>query len=183
MWGGLNSKTNELATVCDNRNLSVNVLSGKQVEIPLNLRLSSKGKFRLAAIKVYGYGLNDKAELLDKSTGQKWNLLDGDGYEFNVENTTDATSRFVILLNVHDEATGIGQGAENTKPTVSIDGNTCRIEGLSGKSVIEMFDTAGRRCVYNTTTSDSYSHQLPSGTYIVRVRTSNKDYTNKINVR
>lgn len=183
MWGGLNSKTNELATVCDDRNLSVNVLSGKQVEIPLNLRLSSKGKFRLAAIKVYGYGLNDKAELLDKSTGQKWNLLDGDGYEFNVENTTDATSRFVILLNVHDEATGIGQGAENTKPRVSIDGNTCRIEGLSGKSVIEMFDTAGRRCVYNTTTSDSYSHQLPSGTYIVRVRTSNKDYTNKINVR
>lgn len=183
MWGGLNSKSNEMATVCDNRSLSVNVLPGKQVEIPLYLRLSSTGKFRIAAIKSYGYGLNDKAELLDKSTGQRWNLLDGDGYEFDVNNVADAKSRFAVVLNVYEETTGVGQVAGGGKPSVSIDGNTCRIEGLSGKSVIEMFDTAGRRCVYTTTASDSYSHQLPSGTYIVRVRTSNKDYTNKINVR
>lgn len=183
MWGGLNSKTNEMATVCDNRNLSVNVLPGKQVEIPLYLRLTSTGKFRIAAIKSYGYGLNDKAELLDKSTGQKWNLLDGHGYEFDVNSVADAKSRFVLVLNVHEETTGVGQVSGSGKPSVSINGNTCRIDGLSGKSVIEMFDTAGRRCVYTTTASDSYSHQLPSGTYIVRVRTSNKDYTNKINVR
>lgn len=182
MWGGLNSKTNEMATVCDNRNLSVNVLPGKQVEIPLYLRLSSTGKFRIAAIKSYGYGLNDKAELLDKTTGQRWNLLDGNGYEFEVKTADEAKSRFALVLSVHEETTGVGQVAGG-KPSVSIDGNTCRIEGLSGKSVIEMFDTAGRRCVYTTTASDSYSHQLPSGTYIVRVRTSNKDYTNKINVR
>ncbi len=182
MWGGLNSKTNEIATVCGNRNLSVNVLPGKKVEIPLYLRLSSTGKFRIAAIKSYGYGLNDKAELLDKSTGQRWSLLDGNGYEFDVNNVDEAKSRFALVLSVHEETTGVGQVAGG-KPSVSIDGNTCRIEGLSGKSVIEMFDTAGRRCVYTTTSSDSYSHQLPSGTYIVRVRTSNKDYTNKINVR
>lgn len=182
MWGGLNSKTNEMATVCGNRNLSVNVLPGKKVEIPLYLRLSSTGKFRIAAIKSYGYGLNDKAELLDKSTGQRWSLLDGNGYEFDVNNIDEAKSRFALVLSVHEETTGVGQVAGG-KPSVSIDGNTCRIEGLSGKSVIEMFDTAGRRCVYTTTSSDSYSHQLPSGTYIVRVRTSNKDYTNKINVR
>lgn len=182
MWGGLNSKTNEMATVCGNRNLSVNVLPGKKVEIPLYLRLSSTGKFRIAAIKSYGYGLNDKAELLDKSTGQRWSLLDGNGYEFDVNNIDEAKSRFALVLSVHEETTGVGQVAGG-KPSVSIDGNTCRIEGLSGKSVIEMFDTAGRRCVYTTTASDSYSHQLPSGTYIVRVRTSNKDYTNKINVR
>lgn len=183
MWGGLNSKTNEMATVCDNRSLSVNVLPGKQVEIPLYLRLSSTGKFRIAAIKSYGYGLNDKAELLDKSTGQRWNLLDGDGYEFDVNNVADAKSRFAVVLNVYEETTGVGQVAGGGKPSVSIDGNTCRIEGLTDKSVIEIFDTAGRRRVYTTTSASSTTHQLASGTYIVRVRTSNKDYTNKINVR
>lgn len=183
MWGGLNSKTNEMATVCDNRSLSVNVLPGKQVEIPLYLKLSSTGKFRIAAIKSYGYGLNDKAELLDKQTGQRWNLLDGNGYEFDVKTAADAKSRFVLVLNVDDETTGIGQAAVSEKPTVSVNGNTCRIDGLTDKSVIEIFDTAGRRRVYTTTSASSSSHQLTSGTYIVRVRTSNKDYTNKINVR
>ena len=185
MWGGLNSKTNEIATVCKDRNLSVNVLPGKQVEIPLYLRLSSNGKFRIAAIKSYGYGLNDKAELLDKQTGQRWNLLDGNGYEFEAEDAAEAKSRFVLVLNVYDETTGIDQNASNKKPSVSINGNTCRIDGLTEKSVIEIFDTAGRRRVYTTTNASSSSHQLTPGTYIVRVRTSNsnKDYTNKINIR
>lgn len=185
MWGGLNSKTNEIATVCKDRNLSVNVLPGKQVEIPLYLRLSSTGKFRIAAIKSYGYGLNDKAELLDKQTGQRWNLLDGNGYEFEVKDAAEAKSRFVLVLNVYDETTGIDQNASNKKPSVSINGNTCRIDGLTEKSVIEIFDTAGRRRVYTTTNASSSSHQLTPGTYIVRVRTSNsnKDYTNKINIR
>lgn len=185
IWGGLNSKTNEIATVCKDRNLSVNVLPGKQVEIPLYLRLSSNGKFRIAAIKSYGYGLNDKAELLDKQTGQRWNLLDGNGYEFEAEDATDAKSRFVLVLNVHDETTGIDQNASNKKPSVIINGNTCRIDGLTEKSVIEIFDTAGRRRVYTTTNASSSSHQLTPGTYIVCVRTSNsnKDYTNKINIR
>lgn len=183
MWGGLNSKTNEMATVSDNRRMSVNVLPGKEVELPLYLRLTSTGKFRIAVMKSYGYGLNDKAELLDKSTGQRWNLLDGDGYEFEVKTAAEAQSRFVIVLNVHEETTGIGQNAGEGKPSVTVDGNTCRIDGLSGKSVIEVFDTAGRRRIYATTSSSSSSHNLPSGTFIVRVRTSNKDYTNKINVR
>lgn len=183
MWGGLNSKTNEMATVCDNRNLSVNVLPGKQVEIPLYLRLSSIGKFRIAAIKSYGYGLNDKAELLDKTTGQRWNLLDGNGYEFEVKTADEAKSRFVLVLNVQEGTTGIDQVADGGKPSVSVNGNICRIDGLTDKSVIEIFDTAGRRRVYTTTSASSTTHQLASGTYIVRVRTSNKDYTNKINVR
>ena len=185
MWGGLNSKTNEIATVCKDRNLSVNVLPGKQVEIPLYLRLSSTGKFRIAAIKSYGYGLNDKAELLDKQTGQRWNLLDGNGYEFEVKDAAEAKSRFVLVLNVYDETTGIDQNTSNKKPSVSINGNTCRIDGLTEKSVIEIFDTAGRRRVYTTTNASSSSHQLTPGTYIVRVHTSNsnKDYTNKINIR
>lgn len=183
MWGGLNSRSNEMSTVCDGHNLSVNVLPGKQVEIPLHLRLTSTGKFRIATIKSYGYGLNDRAELYDRVTGLRRDLLDGNEYEFDVDTAEEAESRFVLIIKLYDVATGIGQEEASARPSVSVDGNTCRIEGLSGKSVIEIFDIAGRRCVYTTTQGASSAHQLPQGTYIVRVRTSNKDYTNKISVK
>ena len=182
MWGGLNSKTNEMATVAGDRYLSVNVLPNKRVEIPLHLQLSAPGKYRIASISSYGYGLNDNAELVDKATGARWKLLDGEAYEFNVADVKEAASRFVVWISIREDATGI-EGAAEAKPSVSVESGACRIEGLSGKSVIEIFDTAGRRIVYTTVTSASSTHSLKAGTYIVRVRTSNKDFSNKINVR
>lgn len=182
MWGGLNSKTNEMATVAGDRYLSVNVLPNKRVEIPLHLQLSAPGKYRIAALSSYGYGLNDTAELVDKSTGARWKLLDGEAYEFNVADVKEAASRFVVWISIREDMTGV-EGAAEAKPSVSVESGACRIEGLSGKSVIEIFDTAGRRIVYTTVTSASSTHNLTAGTYIVRVRTSNKDFSNKINVR
>ena len=182
MWGGLNSKTNEMATVAGDRYLSVNVLPNKRVEIPLHLQLSAPGKYRIASISSYGYGLNDNAELVDKATGARWKLLDGEAYEFNVADVKEAASRFVVWISIREDATGI-EGAAEAKPSVSVESGACRIEGLSGKSVIEIFDTAGRRIVYTTVTSASSTHSLKAGTYVLRVRTSNKDFSNKINVR
>ncbi len=182
MWGGLNSKTNEMATVAGDRYLSVNVLPNKRVEIPLHLQLSAPGKYRIASISSYGYGLNDNAELVDKATGARWKLLDGEAYEFNVADVKEAASRFVVWISIREDMTGVEDAAE-AKPSVSVESGACRIDGLSGKSVIEIFDTAGRRIVYTTVTSASSTHNLTAGTYIVRVRTSNKDFSNKINVR
>ena len=183
MRGGLNSKSNEIATVCDGNALSVNVLPGKEAEIPLRLRITKEGTFRISLIKSYGYGLYDRAELLDKETGMRRELLSGNDYEFYVDDTAKAESRFVLIIGSDDITTGIDQTEGNGKPSVSISGNNCRIEGLSGKSVIEIFDVAGRRCVYTTTQGGSSTHHLPQGTYIVRVQTSNKSFTNKISVR
>ena len=182
MWGGLNSKTNEMATVAGDRYLSVNVLPNKRVEIPLHLQLSAPGKYRIASISSYGYGLNDNAELVDKATGARWKLLDGEAYEFNVADVKEAASRFIVWISIREDMTGVEDAAE-AKPSMSVESGACRIDGLSGKSVIEIFDTAGRRIVYTTVTSASSTHNLTAGTYIVRVRTSNKDFSNKINVR
>lgn len=182
MWGGLNSKTNEMATVAGDRYLSVNVLPDKRVEVPLHLQLSAPGKYRIASISSYGYGLNDTAELVDKATGARWKLLDGEAYEFNVADVKEAASRFIVWISIREDMTGVEDAAE-AKPSVSVESGACRIDGLSGKSVIEIFDTAGRRIVYTTVTSASSTHNLTAGTYIVRVRTSNKDFSNKINVR
>lgn len=182
MWGGLNSKTNEMATVAGDRYLSVNVLPDKRVEVPLHLQLSAPGKYRIASISSYGYGLNDNAELVDKATGARWKLLDGEAYEFNVTDVKEAASRFIVWISIREDMTGVEDAAE-AKPSVSVESGACRIDGLSGKSVIEIFDTAGRRIVYTTVTSASSTHNLTAGTYIVRVRTSNKDFSNKINVR
>lgn len=181
MWGGMNSKSNEMATICNKRYMSVNVMPDRTVEIPLYLRLNTTGRFRIAAIKTYGYGLNDKATLIDKQTGQSWNLLDGDGCEFEVKTPSEAVTRFILSINVED-ATGVEQ-TEIQKPIVTVNGGVCRVEGLSGKSVVEFFDTSGRRQAYLTTDKAYVEQTLRSGNYIVRVRTSNKDFSNKINVR
>ena len=126
--------------------------------------------------------MNDNAELVDKSTGARWKLLDGEAYEFNVADVKEAASRFIVWISIREDMTGVEDAAE-AKPSVSVESGACRIDGLSGKSVIEIFDTAGRRIVYTTVTSASSTHNLTAGTYIVRVRTSNKDFSNKINVR
>ena len=126
--------------------------------------------------------MNDNAELVDKSTGARWKLLDGEAYEFNVADVKEAASRFVVWISIREDATGI-EDAEQAKLSVSVESGMCRIDGLSGKSAIEIFDTAGRRIVYTTVTSASSTHKLTAGTYIVRVRTADKDFSNKINVR
>lgn len=181
MWGGLNAKSNEMATVSGTDYLSVNVQPEKKVEIPLNLRLSSAGKFRIGIIKSYGYGIADKAEIVDKKTGARWNLVDGEGYEFEVADLEEARTRFVLAIDVLGQSTGMEQPV--TTPTVTVNGNDCRVEGLETGAIVEMFDMSGRRRIYATANGNSSTHSLPAGTYIVRVRTANKDYTNKINVR
>ncbi len=72
------------------------------MEIPLHLRLTSTGKFRIATIKSYGYGLNDRAELYDRVTGLRRDLLDGNEYEFDVESAEEAESCFVIVIKLYD---------------------------------------------------------------------------------
>lgn len=182
MWGGLNSKSNEMATVYDNRYMAVNVQPEKKVEIPLFLRLSSTGKFRISLMSSYGYGLTDKAFLKDKLTGTVWNLLDGDGYEFIVNETAQAADRFVLMIDVAGTADQVDE-AVNDGPEVIAGNGQCRIEGLNGQATVEVFDASGRRVVYETCDKESMTCSLRNGIYVVRVRMSNKDYSTKINIR
>lgn len=183
MWGGMNGQSNELATVCDGRYAAINVLPEKQTEVPLYLRLSTSGKFRIAPLKTFGFGLNDRIELLDRKTGKRWNLLEGNGCEFEITDTKKEAERFVLAVDIHEATTDIGQQPDG-QPQVVIEGTICRIEGLKEKAVVEIFDTAGRRIAYDTADNNDYfEHNLQRGNYIVRVRTSNKDYSTKINVR
>lgn len=182
MWGGLNAKSNEMATVCGNRYMAVNVQPEKKVELPLYLRLSATGKFRIAMLDTYGYGLADKAFLKDKLTGTVWNLLDGDGYEFTVNETTAAADRFVLIIDVAGSADQVG-AVESNRPQVIAGNGQCRIDGLTGRATVEVFDASGRRVVYETTDKESLTCTLHSGNYVVRVRMSNKDYSTKINIR
>ena len=179
----MNGQSNELATVCDGRYAAINVLPEKQTEIPLYLRLSISGKFRIAPLKTFGFGLNDRIELLDRKTGKRWNLLEGNGCEFEITDTKKEAERFVLAVDIHEATTDIGQQPDG-QPQVVIEGTICRIEGLKEKAVVEIFDTAGRRIAYDTADNNDYfEHNLQRGNYIVRVRTSNKDYSTKINVR
>ena len=154
----------------------------KKVELPLYLRLSATGNFRIAMLNTYGYGLADKAFLKDKLTGTVWSLLDGDGYEFTVNETTAAADRFVLMIDVAGSADQVG-AVESNRPQIIAGNGQCRIDGLTGRATVEVFDASGRRVVYETTDKESLACTLHSGNYVVRVRMSNKDYSTKINIR
>lgn len=180
MWGGVNSKANEIATSADGRYMSVNVMPDSDVEIPVFLRLNATGKFRMAVFSAMGMGTEDEVILTDRKTGTTWNLLDGDGYEFTADQKGDISDRFVVSVKLGDTS-----GIEDTESSlyVSVDGNDCTVNNLTGAGVIEVFDTAGRRIIFAKAEGPSYTMSLNSGNYIVRVRMSDKDYTTKINVR
>lgn len=59
----------------------------------------------------------------------------------------------------------------------------CTISGLEGKSVIEVFDVAGRRIMYLPTTQESLSVRLKSGSYVLYVRSAQTEYSHKIVVK
>lgn len=181
MWGGMNGKTNEIATYINSRFMSVNVFPDAEYTVPVYLRLNSKGMFRLAVNYKAGFGEDDKIILRDEKTGTEWNLLDGDSYEFNVEDEADAAKRFVLYVKA-ENITDIDENSHNSVK-VYTDNNNCIVENISDNSVVEIYDVAGRRIVYSKPNNHTFTVKLNEGNYIVNIRENNKDYTTKINIR
>lgn len=185
MWGGLNGRAHELATEADGHFLAVNVLPDGQTEIPLIVRPGQAGDYRMGCLRTAGFGLYDKVMLVDRKTGREWNLLDNETATFSTDCSSEDERRFAVRINLYEETTGTGSAPEAERPMVRVEGATFRIENPGGQAaVVEIFDAAGRRTVHTTLPAGGQLEQkLRTGIYIVRVRTANKDYSTKINVR
>lgn len=181
MWGGMNGKSNEIATYNSQRYMSINVFPDTDVEIPVYLRLNSTGNMRLAVNYLSGFDENDKLVLVDSETGVEWDLLDGDGYHFSVNDVNNAAKRFVVRVK-SEMPTDIDNNVDD-KVKVYADGDVCVVENLDENSLVEIFDVAGRRIVYHRADDSMFSMRLERGNYIVNVREDNKDFTTKINIR
>lgn len=181
MWGGMNSKSNELATYTDKRFMSINAFPDTETVVPVYLRLNSTGKFRLALSYIAGLGEDDSLVLVDSETGAEWNLRDGDGYEFNVSDVKKAAQRFVVRIKT-EISVDVNDEMEN-RISVYADEDVCFVENAPEDSLIEIFDVAGRRVIYHRADGGTFTVRLDRGNYIVNVRESNKDYTTKINIR
>lgn len=183
MWGGLNGQTNEIATQASGKSLSVNVVGSHQIEIPLQLKLTHTGTFELALSQQEGLVFTDKVQLYDKKLKVRHDLQSGRNYRFQVDAVAEANTRFALILSVGDEETGI-EAPEEQKQNIQVGENgMCTISGLEGKSVIEVFDVAGRRIMYLPTTQESLSVRLKSGSYVLYVRSAQTEYSHKIVVK
>lgn len=183
MWGGLNSQANEIATQASARNLSVNVVESNQIEIPVYLKLAKAGTFELALSQQEGLVATDNVQLYDKKLKVRHDLRSGRNYRFQVDAVDEATTRFALILSIASNETGIGT-AENVEQNIQVGENgMCTINGLNGKTVVEVYDVIGRRIMYVPTTQESLSVHLKSGTYIVYVRSEQTEYSHKIVVK
>lgn len=182
MWGGLNSTSSELATVADGKFMAVQVTPDKQTDIQLALRLRKTGTFSLQTLKLVGFSDDDQIQLVDTKTGTVWNMNEENStYTFVVDDVQEAIRRFLLRISVNG---GVGiDDAETSACHVYVEDRVCHIEAVPQEASIQIFDTVGRRVVYDKAVSDSYSVRLDAGNYVVRVKTENKDYTTKITVR
>lgn len=182
MWGGMNSKSNEIATYTDGKFMSVNVFPDEGLTIPVYLRLNATGSFRLALDYAAGFGEGDRVILADRITGIEWNLLDGNGYDFKVEKVEDATQRFLLRIKT-ETPVSVDDGNMSENVNVYAEDNVCVVENIPEGSLVEIFDVAGRRVVYHRSEADRYTVRLERGNYIVNIKEANNDYTTKINIR
>lgn len=183
MWGGLNGQANEIATQASGKKLSVNVVGSHQIEIPVYLKLTHTGTFELAMSKQEGLVFTDKVQLYDKKLKVRHDFQTGRNYRFQVDNAAEANTRFALILSVGGEETGIDT-AEEQKENVRVDENgMCTVSGLTGKSVVEVYDVIGRRIMYLPTEQETLSVRLKSGAYVLYIRTGQTEYSHKITVK
>ena len=81
--------------------------------------------------------------------------------------------------NADGSGTGIGKESEDTI-TVYTSGNTVIVNGLSGKSSIEVYTYNGVKIRQIAVNTADTSFSLPSGNYIVRVATAHTTSVKKI---
>ena len=81
--------------------------------------------------------------------------------------------------NADGSGTGIGKESEDTI-TVYASGNTVIVNGLSGKSSIEVYTYSGVKIRQITVNTAETSFSLPSGNYIVRTATAHTTSVKKI---
>lgn len=184
MWGGLNAQANEIATQASAQNLSVNVVGSHQIEIPVYLKLSQTGTFELALTQQNGILFTDKVQLYDKKLKVRHDLLAGGNYRFQVDAVAEAKTRFALILSVGSDETGIENTEDEQANAIQVGADgLCTVNGLSGKSVIEVFDAIGRRMMYLPTTQSSLSVKLKPGTYVIHVRSEKSGYSQKFLVK
>lgn len=180
LWS-MSTKANQLYSLAGTSATAVNTLPlvRNNMEIPINLIIGTTGKISFHLEQISGFNEDTQVILHDNKTGFNWILNTGSDYSFLADQTGDIKERFILKIK------GVGGTGikENIVYPVRVEDNLCTISNIQGNAQIEIYDVSGRIIVSKTIYGETYSTKLADGTYLVKIKENNKEYTTKIIVQ
>lgn len=168
---------NQLYTVANGTNLSVNTLPVANGDIPLGLKIGTQSNLSFRTAHLSGFAPGE-IRIVDRHTGQEWLPEANTEYTFRVAATGIDNNRFVIRIN----RTATGTNEIRNYP-VTVENGICTISGLQDGAEIVLYDIQGRIAVHETCYDDQYQTPLHPGTYLVKIIKQKKEFVTKIIVR
>ena len=180
MWGGLNGKSNEFATVFGDKYCAVNCVGmAEEKELPLMLNLRAPGRFVLKLMADLELEEDDLVEICDQKFGEKFDLRENiTGYAFDIEDIEEAKTRFTVKISKNGSVSSVG-GLESDC-TVRTNRNTVSVDNLQNGCRIQMFDMSGRMIVDEYPVATSWNITLDGGIYLLKIENGEKQMVKKL---
>lgn len=175
----INDNANEIYTKVYKHNLSINTMPDEKCDIPVGLRLSDGGDFRVEVDRITGH-LSGSLSLVDSEFGFSEEMVEGMGYDFNVMAGGELETR--LMIRYDKKSSGVDKEEKDGYPVWAKDGY-CHVSRLKGDAMIRIFDTAGRLMVSERTKEPTYSTPLPDGVFVVKIVENGKEFVAKILVK
>lgn len=180
MWGGLNGKSSELATVSNDKYCAVNCVNiAEEKELPLMLNLRAPGRFVLKLMADLELEEDDLVEICDQKFGEKFDLRENiAGYAFDIEDIEEAKTRFSVKISKNGSVSSV-DGLENDC-MIRTSRNTVSIDNLQMGCRIQMFDMSGRMIVDECPVATSWHVSLEGGVYLLKIESGEKQTVKKL---
>lgn len=173
----MSATANQLFSLTDGTEVSVNTQSRNVSTIPLGLVVGTPGEMKFTVGNLSGFGPGD-LKLHDHLTGSTWIPEAGSAYEFSISAPGEYKERFT--LQIERNITGIEPVHSYI---VTVESGICTIHGLEYGATVGIYDIQGRMVNSADCKEDTYSAPLHPGSYLVKIVKQQKEYVTKIIVR
>lgn len=186
-------RTNSLYTVsADLRQLSINFMPDNQSHqlIPLNVDVVNPGRMTLKVSRFTGFDNKvNNVYLVDFEGGEQHIPVSDDlTHEFYANSQGPIEGRFLIVPTFNGDVMTdaddiLADGVDNHEYRVYTGKRTATVTGLLGDAEVNIYNTAGMLTVRAETSDSTFTTELETGAYVVRIRENGKDYVTKIVVK
>lgn len=160
---------------------------GEMRYIPLCIDVRRPGEMSLQVSRLTGFdGDKNKVYLVDFEASNNMVELSADSepYIFTIDSEGVLDHRFAIAVSFDGgKLTDIGEPESESSYRVYTGVHTCTVTGLRGNAQINIYNASGALIVREHTDMQSFTAEIESGVYLVRIRENEKDYVTKIIVK
>lgn len=184
----VNAVSNELYTLTtDGYESSINVQPAQSnVHIPLCVDVRNPGNLKLVVSNVSGFdGKANNVYLFDSQEFTLHPLTEGFEYEVPAYDQGAIDKRYKVIATFNNDTVTDADltEADRADYRVYTDVRTMTVTGLQGDAQINVYNMSGMLIVRADTYESSYTTDVPSGVYIVRIRENGKEYVTKVIVK